>query len=213
MKRKIGRPTTATKPGEKTTLTLRVPSGLKRRLDGDAKAAGIHLSEEAERRLAGSYQHQALLEPALELAYGPQLAALLLILGRVMSTTGRRAMFLATQSPENLDGWLSNPYAFDQVASATKTILEGIRPQGDREFPAPPKPYATSFRPAHVGDDTAIGTLALLADPTQVAPSDSAEYLDARAFALEQSERLGPNVAFTVPKRRRSRRRPEDGGE
>jgi hypothetical protein len=76
-----GRPTTAAKPGQKSTLSLRLTAELKTRLDAAAKANDRPLSQEAEIRLEQSFKTQSLLSEVLTLAYGPDVAKVMLEFG------------------------------------------------------------------------------------------------------------------------------------
>lgn len=54
-RRRVGRPTTAAKQGEKAALGIRATPGLKRRLQEASEATGRSLSAEAEYRLERSF--------------------------------------------------------------------------------------------------------------------------------------------------------------
>jgi hypothetical protein len=64
------------------------------------------------------------------LAYGPELAGVLLLIGNAMSEAGRRAGFVSTRTLEGSNRWLHDPFAFDQAVQAVKQVLAALRPQG-----------------------------------------------------------------------------------
>jgi hypothetical protein len=144
--RQRGRPTKPAKQGEKATLSLRVTADLKRRLDAAGGLAGRNLSEEAERRLDTSFRAADMLDQALDLAFGQPAAGLILLLARAMHDVGNGAGFLATGYFGG-DGWLTKPYAFDQVVSALEAIIKAPRPDGDGAAPLPPGGAGTDWNP------------------------------------------------------------------
>lgn len=198
--RPVGRPRTRKDAPPRSYLGSQVPPEFKKRVEAAANASKRSLSAEVLSRLEQSFQHQDLLEPALELAYGRKFARLLLILARVMSATGQHAVFEKTRSfQDQPDSWIADPYAFDQVIWAVETILEGLRPAGDPAFHVPRGPHATAAIPEVLGQHAAAGLLASLARPDLRGGSDSAAALDARAFAVESLQKLGPGISVTVP--------------
>jgi hypothetical protein len=127
--RQRGRPTKPAREGEKTTLSLRVTPALKQRLDEAGAASGRNLSQEAEWRLETSLGSADLLEQSLDLAFGPQAVGLALLLAQVASSIGGNS---------GARHWLSDPYAFDQVAQGITEVLEALRPPGEIVEPEPP---------------------------------------------------------------------------
>ena len=137
--KRIGRPIKVAVPGKRVSLGLKVTSDIKKRLDNAARE-WAHQSQEAEARLERSFDHQDLLPQVLGLAYGRQLAAVLLMLGDAMKATGESAGFSATAvrpSPmvEGTQKWFDIPYAYDQAVRAADSILEALRPAGDPQLP------------------------------------------------------------------------------
>lgn len=126
-----GRPTEATTPGEKTTLSLRVAADLKERLNDAAKASDRPLSKEAEMRLEQSFRDQRLMIDALVLVYGKPLAGLILTLADQLKMTGRAVAFKYTHTLEGADAWLDNPNAYDQAVRDVAEIMERLRPAGE----------------------------------------------------------------------------------
>ncbi len=129
--KRAGRPTGATPPGEKTTLSLRVSPSLRARLDASAKAEDRTLSKEAELRLEQSYRDQRLMIDALVLLYGRPMAGLLLAIADAMNITGTSVGFGVTRTPEGAHGWLDNATAYKAAITAATTVLETLRPPGD----------------------------------------------------------------------------------
>jgi len=149
--KKIGRPTKRPTAGVRVSLGLKVTPQIKERLDGAARSNGRTQSQEAEVRLERSFDREDLLSQGLSLAYGRELAGLLLLLASALEATGRLAHTLAegnrahaagtrrTAIPARRGDWLDDPYAFDQAARAALRILEAARPRSDgRGSPAAP---------------------------------------------------------------------------
>jgi hypothetical protein len=137
LRRQPGRPTKPAGPGEKTTLSLRVTPELKRRIDDAAKASGRNLSQEAEARLDHSFRDEQQIEQALGLAYGRQLAGLILVLARAMSDAIRNSNLAQVLSASATSShWPRSPWEFDQAKIAVDTILEAFRPPGEVVAPA-----------------------------------------------------------------------------
>jgi hypothetical protein len=183
----------------KTDRKLRLPETLRTEIEAAAIGRGVSMNSEMVHRLERSFSQQDILEPALALAYGEKFARLLLILARVMSGTGRRALFEQREFRDEPDSWMADPYAFDQARWAAETVLEGLCPPGDRGFKPPRGPYITASRPEVLGHDAAAGFLTMLADPELPGGTDNAALLEARAFAVESLEKLGPALTVVVP--------------
>lgn len=112
--------------GERVHLGFRVTPDLKSRLEMAAELNGRSQSQEAELRLERSLSSEQVLEEALDLAYGPAPAALVLTIAQVMSDAGRYAAFSATGSSGPAD-WLDDAAAFDQAAEAVTEVLRTFR--------------------------------------------------------------------------------------
>jgi hypothetical protein len=124
-RRRTGRPKTTIreKPGE--YIGFRAPSELKAALETTATAAGRSLSTEVQFRLAQSFRGGETLDDALQMAYGPQGAELLRLLGRITrGAPGARGMDIE-------DDWADDPTAFSIAERSIKHALERLRPAGD----------------------------------------------------------------------------------
>jgi len=135
-----GRPRAARKPGERSTLSLRITAELFARLDEAAKVKGRPLSQECEMMLEHAQRDVGSLDAILALAYGPQLAALLREVAEVMQRAGfysaanvvRRRRGGVTDPLLRDDAWMTDAFCFDQAAQAARAILEAWRPEGER---------------------------------------------------------------------------------
>lgn len=119
---------------EKMTTSMRLPVGLKERLDDAAKASGRSLTQEVELRIEQSFKQQDLLPELLALAYGRETAGLLFALAAVLVAVGREAAF-TKGGLKGASSWFDEPYAFDQALNAVRGMLEALRPHGDTIAP------------------------------------------------------------------------------
>ncbi len=126
-KRRGRRPQVANK-GERMSLGLKVTPEIKNKLDAAAKANGRTQSQEAEARIEQTFRGADYLEQAMDLAYGPRLTVLLLLMGRAMNEIGRHAPF-----PTN---WMDQASLFDEAVAAVGEALAAFRPDGS----GPPSP-------------------------------------------------------------------------
>ena len=121
------------RPGE--YVGFRSPTNLKEKLERAAKAASRSLSSEAQFRLERSFDRENLLTDALDLAYGPRTAALVLMIAEAMDATGSYSGFAKIGTLEGSRNWTDDPYSYDQVVQSIITILEAFRPEGTPESP------------------------------------------------------------------------------
>ncbi len=133
--KRLGRPTTKAKAGQKATLGIRATADLKNRLMAEANRNDRSLSQEAEIRLEQSFRAQSLLPEVLELRFGAELAGLLLAIGSVMEDTGPFAAFSQNSTLESATHWFDNPHGYDQAIRGAATILEAARPDGEISLP------------------------------------------------------------------------------
>jgi hypothetical protein len=134
-KKPLGRPRAARRAGERSTLSLRITADLFQKLDSAAKKEGRPLSNEAELRLQQSFRDQQIVERTLALAYGDQLAGLLLTIAAMLKESGPIWGIWSTRTSEGSGDWLSDPYAFDQTIKAVDRLLEGMKPPGEMKIP------------------------------------------------------------------------------
>ena len=116
---------------KRVSLGLKVTSDIKSRLDEAAQLSGRTQSQEAEIRLTQSFEKASIAAGAMILAYGRTTTALAMILARAMHDAGTHAGFLSTGTTEGAREWMTNPSAFDQVASAVAEVMDKIRPDGE----------------------------------------------------------------------------------
>src|SRR6266576_1167682 len=79
------------KDQKRIPLSLRITPRVKEWLVKEAAESGRSLTQEAEFRLEGSFLRQALFDEVLDLAYGPRLAGVIRLIGRVLTDTGPHA--------------------------------------------------------------------------------------------------------------------------
>jgi hypothetical protein len=124
-KRRPGRPAREPHPGERVGLSLRVTPETKLSLEVAATTSGRSLSQEAEFRLEQSFRPARFRAEILETAFGPQGAALMLLLGRLMRhSPGYRNVSIESD-------WLDDPDAFAHAETEIQTALSVLRPPGD----------------------------------------------------------------------------------
>jgi hypothetical protein len=134
-KRPRGRPRKSREERKRNTIAVRARDELKSALERSAAANQRSLSEEAEMRLEQSFRAQGMLDQALELAFGRQSAAVVLLIGRLMREVGTYAALASGRMPDTAGGWLADPFAFDQVRMAINRALDAVRPDGEVVVP------------------------------------------------------------------------------
>lgn len=125
MARRAGRPPTDTPAGQKVTLSIRTTAVMKSRLAAAADSEGRNLSEEAERRLEGSFRDERLLDAALGMADDPVNAGLMLLVGQIFNAASQIAYL------HGFSHWLDDPFTSDLVARLMRDLIEGRRSEGD----------------------------------------------------------------------------------
>jgi hypothetical protein len=87
---------------------------------------------------------------ALSLAYGAEIAARLMMIGRAMQDAGRLAC-AAVDRQVGPDSWVRSPFAYQQAAHAAISVLVDFRPEG--EPPVAPKSswLPEGFDAQHIG--------------------------------------------------------------
>src|SRR5690348_3146280 len=128
-KKRGGRPTTTGVVGQKSTLSIRASAALKNELDRAAKQNGRSLSQEAEFRLETSFHSQAQASEGLRLAFGPELAAFILIIARTTRNVGAAFDLFAGSGAGDPSAWAYSALAFDEAIKALKHIGKALRPE------------------------------------------------------------------------------------
>jgi hypothetical protein len=122
--------------GERVMLGLRVTPELKERLDDATRRSGRSQSQEAEFRLELSFEREDLLADALKLAVSGPTAGLVLALATAMNGAGYQASVEAGKPLR--EHWMNDPYSYEKAAQAAASIIEALRPEGDRTPPLTP---------------------------------------------------------------------------
>jgi hypothetical protein len=150
-----GRPKKVLPPGTRTQIGIRVGASVKQALDTAMRQTGRTQSQEAEFRLEMSFQTERLLDQALELAYGSEAAAILMILARLITKIGRVTMLMSSggtfEAMAAMADWVSDPCAYSQAAKTIADILEALKPPGDPNVcrngkPAPAEEHFAAMR-------------------------------------------------------------------
>jgi hypothetical protein len=132
-----GRKAMPANQGARAAIGLKVTPTIKNRIDGAARENGRTQSQEAEARLEQSFLRQDLLASALELAYGPEIAAILLMMAREFAQNGRIGALISQDgSPEARRTWHLNAYAYGQAVKAANKVMKTFQPPGDPTLPA-----------------------------------------------------------------------------
>ncbi len=117
-------------PGEKVTMSVRITQEMKTRLEELATATGRSQSQEAEIRLARSFEREDLLPEVLTLAYGRESAGLLMAIGLIMKVVGDE-FHVRDLSFDGAQPWTDNAVAFGNVAHTILVLLDAAKP-GDQ---------------------------------------------------------------------------------
>jgi hypothetical protein len=134
-RKRPGRRTARAAQAERVPISFRVTPAFKAELDYAAMQSGRSLAQEIEFRLERSLAAQHWLREALEIAFERKTAALMLAIGCVVQSAAQTAMIL---EPARSELWLSNAFAFKQVADSVNRLLQLIKPDGDAsQLPTP----------------------------------------------------------------------------
>jgi hypothetical protein len=118
---------------------LRLPDGLRSRIEKSAKDRNVSINAEILGRLERSFEFEDRLG-------GPKVAELVETIGTVMRSTGEHTAFFVDSSKTHDQGeWLAVPYAFDQAGKAAITILEHHRPKAPIVEPKVPPNLMTTI--------------------------------------------------------------------
>jgi len=202
-KRGRGRPAAPEGKRRDENLTLRVRAEVKEALERQATKSGRSLSAEAGVWMEQALLSEGVIDQALDLAFGRQVAGLVLLLARVVRDAGAHAAFMATSTMDGAANWLSNPYAVAQVSTAVAAVFEAIQPEGDA---APPQvPGLAPGNPAlkeileTLGRRCADGVLGAIAGRVSTRPG-SANDGELGRWAAPVRERLGPGIVERIKK-------------
>src|SRR5262245_22215123 len=102
-------------------ITLRVPESLRQHLEESARARHVSLNTELNDRLEHVRDRQGLLMETMTLAYGTELASILMLVGAVMAVTGQL---------EAGRDWTAHPGAYGEAEREANRVLEALRPEG-----------------------------------------------------------------------------------
>ena len=110
-------------PGERVSMSFRVPPDIKRMMDSAADQNGRSLAQEIELRLTRSFNDDPI-DDGLRLAYGPQGRDLLRLLGHAVQ-----------RAPIGWD-WLNQPREYAFVAAQLIEILRDgpLKPAGEVDY-------------------------------------------------------------------------------
>jgi TraY domain len=117
-RRRPGRPVSGSE-GKYSSFTFRLTTRVRRELEKLAKASGRSLSEEAQRRIEIGLLAQHALPSGLDLAFGYQTSALLLLIGD-LEGAGERL---------ELD-WINDPAKFADMRGKVDLLFDTFAPYG-----------------------------------------------------------------------------------
>src|SRR5262245_49226328 len=155
-----GPPKRKPKEGERVALSLRMSPELKRQLDAAAELGGRSQSQEAEFRLERSFDRSDLVSEVLSLAYGKELAGILMLLGDVL------VLAECAHPKTRARTWGVHRVDYDEVVQGAIAVLRAFRPRElppalDRLWPVVPLGFgakvADSLIKAVRGDPDALG--------------------------------------------------------
>ena len=112
-------------------LKVRLKESLRAQIEAAAREHGVSLNSETAARLERSFQDEELLPQLLEIAYGREVAGLLLALGSVMRDAGEHAGVRSLNTFSGAAEWFANPIAYEEARAAAATVLDALRPSGD----------------------------------------------------------------------------------
>jgi hypothetical protein len=116
--------------GKRYPLNMRTTFEVRRELERAAAATGRSLAQEAEHRIQQTFQNQKVLQEALDLAFGPQISGLLMVIGDVMRATAQTVAFTTSGDP-SIENWTEEPLIYDAVVRAVSTVFDQHHPSGE----------------------------------------------------------------------------------
>ncbi len=116
-------------------LSVTIRERLRRQLEQSAEEEGRTLSQEVEYRIERSFERAELMWEMMELAYGREAAALLVVMARAMADAGRASGYRHSPTGNEGASWLDDRFAYEQAQKAAATILEKFKPPKWTEQP------------------------------------------------------------------------------
>ena len=111
---------------------LRLPDGLRSRVEKTAKDRNVSINAEILERLEQSFEIE-------DRVGGLRVVELILTIGAMMKIAGEHAAFFFDGSKLHNQGqWIDQPYAFDQATKAANAILKHYKPKGKVTAPKVP---------------------------------------------------------------------------
>lgn len=167
----LGRPPKFPEKGTKrANLTLRVHDATREALAAAAATHGRSLSEEAETRLDFTVRAGTDAPQILDIAFGPELAGVLRLIGRVIADVGGSAKTHAVFSGQQPSSWLDSKFAVDQVTAAVADVFKSLRPAGSDAPPLRlgklPSGLDLDMAMANLGSNVAVMVLRAVAGHT-----------------------------------------------
>jgi hypothetical protein len=185
----------ARKAGELRPVMARIPEGLRRRLARAASAVPRSMNAEMVHRLQRSFDDDQRLE---EVWGSREVYGLMRIIAEAIQRTGQSAGFYSTRTVEGAEGWLTQPWAYDQAKQAAMRVLEALRPPGDPTAPAPELSTLGRGFASGVLNDIARGTPRVI-NPDNVERLDELRSdLGSLAERLTEADTMKEDLLHTV---------------
>ncbi len=184
--------------GERTVvLSTRITSATRAALAKSAAKQQRTISAETEYRLRRSFDED---EKVVQLFGGPQMYAILRLIGATMNMAGQFALDWRPTTKKLHEPWLQDPYAYNQAVQATMSVLEALRPPGD------PSLDLVRFRVSkdadlkvipetlhlRVGERAAVSMISEVASAPSTIPAPNERIPSDQALARRIAEGLGP---------------------
>ena len=122
-------------PSDTVDLKVRMREPLRAALERAAKEYGSSMNAEAVRRLEASFEKSNMLGEVMSLAYGRELAGILMTIGMALREVGPASALVRGKPLEARGQWLNDAHGFDQAALAVSLILAALRPKGEGTAP------------------------------------------------------------------------------
>lgn len=193
-KSRRGRPPLQATERRRHILSVRVRDETREQLEKAAKLNGRSLSQEAEAMIERAFDRPDLLPDVLEMAYGRQLAGLLMVMGRALFDAGGQAGFMSQPNAVGIHAWLEDPYGYDEATKALAVIMEAFRPRGEVSVPQRAQSILGAMGGLSLGEGFANGVLSAIqgrpSTDTLAAMAERARPLLGRLADVELEEKL-----------------------